>query len=88
MTKTSKTAIVTGGSRGIGAAIAERLARDGFGVVVNYSGNEAAATETLRRIEAARGQACHRVPGRCGRCRRRDGHVRPRRGRSSAASMC
>ncbi|MFO7176750.1 SDR family NAD(P)-dependent oxidoreductase, partial [Enterococcus faecium] len=33
-------AIVTGASRGIGAAIAKRLGEDGFRVVVNYSGSE------------------------------------------------
>jgi len=50
-------AIVTGASRGIGAVIAQRLARDGFAVIVNYAGNAAAAKEVIGRIEAAGGQA-------------------------------
>ena len=37
--KTSKVAIVTGASRGIGAAVAERLAGTRFTVIINYSGN-------------------------------------------------
>ena len=52
-----KSAIVTGASRGIGQAIAQRLATDGFAVVVNYAGSAAAAQETVETIRAAGGTA-------------------------------
>lgn len=53
----TRSAIVTGGSRGIGQAIAMRLAVDGFAVVVNYAGNAAKAQETVAAIAAAGGKA-------------------------------
>jgi 3-oxoacyl-[acyl-carrier protein] reductase len=52
-----KTAIVTGSARGIGAAIAERLAADGAAIVVNYSKSAAAAESLAVRIREAGGRA-------------------------------
>ncbi|PWC14051.1 SDR family oxidoreductase [Brenneria corticis] len=55
-TTEKRVAIVTGASRGIGRAAAERLARDGLAVIINYAGNEAAAREAVDAIAAAGGE--------------------------------
>jgi 3-oxoacyl-[acyl-carrier protein] reductase len=52
-----KTALITGGSRGLGRAMSERLAASGAIVAVNYASNTEAAQETIAAISAGGGQA-------------------------------
>jgi len=57
MTMEARVALVTGAGRGIGRAIALRLAGDGSAVLINYRSNDSAATELVEAIRYAGGQA-------------------------------
>lgn len=57
LTPDTRVAIVTGGSRGIGRETAERLARDGLAVVIDYAGNQDEAGAAVAAITAAGGRA-------------------------------
>ena len=52
-----RTALVTGGSRGIGRAIAVRLAQEGCDVAIVYAGNEQAAQQTAQMVEECGGRS-------------------------------
>jgi len=57
MTPQGRTALITGGGRGIGRATAIRLARDGVRIAINFKGNEQAAEEAKRLVEKDGGEA-------------------------------
>ena len=59
MNSEDKVAVVTGSSRGIGRAIALRLAKAGVRIVVNYRSSQAAASEVVEQIRAGGGEAIH-----------------------------
>jgi 3-oxoacyl-[acyl-carrier protein] reductase len=54
---TTRTAVVTGGSRGIGRRVATRLAADGYAVIINYANNSAEAEAAVREVEATGSRA-------------------------------
>jgi 3-oxoacyl-[acyl-carrier protein] reductase len=88
MTETvqEKAALVTGGSRGIGRAICQRLAADSYTVVINYVARQDAAQETLHSIESSGGRAwiCQADVCNPGDVRRMFDEIRRRHGRLDA----
>ncbi|KAF9180260.1 hypothetical protein BGZ49_005025 [Haplosporangium sp. Z 27] len=66
MSSSNRVAIVTGSSRGIGRAIAIRLAQDGYNVVVNYQSNEAKAQEVVDTIQSSTSAKAIAVKGDVG----------------------
>jgi 3-oxoacyl-[acyl-carrier protein] reductase len=62
VTYDNRTAVVTGGSRGIGRESARRLGADGCNVVVVYSGNAGEAEKAVREVHDAGGSAVHVRP--------------------------
>ena len=80
-----KIALITGGSRGIGAAIAKRLAADGANVAITYTKGADAAASVVKEIERAGGKAIA-IQADAARCRRRQSRGRKDRGDFRAGS--